>query len=133
MAVFLHGLRLPRFNPIKLRSLCNDFLDAIDLRAVRVFRRLAFCVVLAVNGHPFLGYLPRGQPKPEAKKMTWNRVQIQPAMRLRAMQVDGDRCNRYVRQCECDNDVSPPRQIDQACRKKIRDIQRVVLQKNGFK
>ena len=56
-------------------------------------------------------------------------MQIQPSMGLRAMQVNCDRCNRDVRECECDNDVTPPRQIDQACRNKIRDIQRVVLQK----
>src|SRR5207249_8519262 len=44
--------------------------DAVDLRAVRVFRCFDFGVMLSVHGHPLLGHHARGKPKPESEHVT---------------------------------------------------------------
>ncbi len=45
------------------------------------------------------------------------RMEIEAAMRLAAMQEDGDRGDRDVREDERDDDVAPPGQLDQSVRR----------------
>ena len=65
--------------------------------------------------------------------MARNGVQIQTAMRLCAMQKDCYRRYRHVGEDERNNDVAPPRQIDQARSEKIRNIyQECSRKKNSY-
>ena len=50
------------------------------------------------------------------KKWRHDRVQVQRAMRLAAVQEDRDGRDRDVRQHQRDDDIAPPRQVDQAVR-----------------
>ena len=61
-------------------------------------------------------------PKPETKEVTRDRVQIQATMRLCAMQKDGNGRTRDVGNHERHDDVTPPRQVNQASREKIGNI-----------
>jgi hypothetical protein len=88
MAEFAHGFLVLALGAIQLGALPEHLLDAVGLGAVRIFNRFAFGVVLAVNGHPFLGHLARAQPEPETEEMRGDRVQVHGAVRLMAMQVD---------------------------------------------
>ena len=85
---------------------------AVMHRAVRVFDGVAFGVMLAVNGDPFLGHHAGREPNPHAEKMLDNRMQIKRAMRLRTMQINGDASNGHVTKCECSEQVAPPRQVN---------------------
>jgi hypothetical protein len=55
---------------------------------VRVVDGFALGVVLAVDGHPFLGDHAGRQPQPEAEEVRGNRVQVQRAVRLGSVQED---------------------------------------------
>jgi hypothetical protein len=63
---------------------------------VRILFGIALGVVLAVDRSPFLGDLAGGEPQPETEKMTRDRVQLQRAVRLVAVQVDRDADDRDV-------------------------------------
>ncbi|MCY1165502.1 hypothetical protein D9M73_54110 [compost metagenome] len=94
MAVLGHGFLVLAFGAIQLGTFPEHLLDAVGLRAVRVFSGLALGVVLAVNGYPFLGDLAGTQPQPETEEVRRDGVQIHCTVRLMAVQVDrhaGDR------------------------------------------
>jgi hypothetical protein len=62
-----------------------------------IINGFAFGVVLAVNGSPFFGNHASGKPEPEAKEVGSNRMQIERAVRLAAVQKNGDASNGDVR------------------------------------
>ena len=66
------------------------------MRAVRVFRLLAFGVVFAVDRRPFFGHLARRQPEPETEEVRRDGVQVERTVRLMAVQKDGDAGNGDV-------------------------------------
>ena len=77
---------------------------------MRVLVGLAASVVLAVDGDPFLGPHAGGQPQPESEEMADQRVQIDGAVSLAAVQVQGDGGDRDLGQDERDEEVAPPGQ-----------------------
>ena len=102
MTVLGHGFLVFAFGAVQLSTLPKHFFNTVGLRAVRVFQRFAFCVVLAVNGHPLFSDLARAQPQPQAKEMRRQRVQVHGTMRLVAVQINRDAGNSDVR---CDQRV----------------------------
>jgi hypothetical protein len=94
---------------------------------VRIFRRFALGVVLAVDGNPGLGHRGGGEPQPETEEMTDDGMQVQRPMRLRAVQKDGDAGDGDMGQGQRDNDIAPPGKVNQA----IQICQHVSLVKNN--
>ena len=82
VAIFIHRFLFPGLDTVKLCALRNHFLDTVNLRAVRVFLGLAFGVMLAMDGHPFLGHLAGCKPQPETKEVARDRVQVHATVRL---------------------------------------------------
>ena len=80
---------------------------------MRIVRRLALGVVLAVDGRPFLGDHARGEPHPDAEEMAHDRVEVHGAVRLAAVQVERDAGDRDLDQHERDENLAPPGQIEQ--------------------
>jgi hypothetical protein len=78
---------------------------------VRVFFGFAFGVVLAVNGRPSLGGHAGGQPQPKAKEMGGQPVQIQGAVGLVTVQINGDRSDGDVRHPQGDEDQLPSAEV----------------------
>ena len=109
-----HGLLVLRLGPVQLGAAPQHGLDAAGLRAVRVVHGLALGVVLAVDGHPLLGDHAGAQPQPEAEEVRRDRAQVHRAVRLRAVQEDGDRGDGDVRGRQRVQDELPPGQVPQA-------------------
>ena len=103
------------FDAVQLRALQQQFANAEDLRAVRIFNRFAFRVVLAVNRGPGFGGHARAGPQPEAKEMADHRMQIQRAMRGVTMQVNRYRSDSDMGKSQRCEYVTPPRQVEQSC------------------
>jgi len=76
---------------VQLHAMPEHLADAAGDRAVRVILGFHLGVVLAVDGHPLAGDHRGGQPQPEAEDMCDRRMEIDPAMGLAAVQVQGDR------------------------------------------
>ncbi len=57
---------------VKFGAFKKHFFDTQNLRAVRIFRRFATGVVLAMDCRPLTGDHAGGQPEPETEKMTGN-------------------------------------------------------------
>jgi hypothetical protein len=82
------------------------------LGAVRIFGRVALCMVLAVHRRPLLRDHAGGKPQPEAKEMAGHRMQLQRTMGLVAVQEDGDRGNGDVRERQRHQHGTPPWKIE---------------------
>ncbi len=113
MAVALHRLRDVRFLDVQPHAGPQHAVQAVDLRAVRVVGGLALGVVLAVDRGPLLGDHAGREPEPEAEEMRHDRMQVERAVRLVAVQVDRDRGDGDVRQAERDQREAPPGEIQQ--------------------
>jgi hypothetical protein len=81
---------------------------------MRILDGLALGVVLAMDGGPLLGHHAGREPQPEAEEMRHHRMQLERAMRLAAVQVDGYGGDRHVREAETAEQVAPPGKIEQA-------------------
>src|SRR6202007_1631773 len=92
----------------------QDATDAELLRAMRVFRGLAFGVVLAVDGGPFPGHHAGREPQPETEKVALRWMKLERAMSLAAVKKYRHRSDGDVRQCERRERVTPPRKIENA-------------------
>ena len=110
VAVLVEGRAVFRLFAVELRPLEQHAADAVDLRTVRVLRRLDLGVVFAVDGGPLLGNHAGREPQPEAEEVRNRRMQIKRAVRLVAVQVNRHRRNRDVREPERSQHVAPPRQ-----------------------
>ena len=110
-AVFFQRFKVFGFLAIKLRPFQQYLFDADNLRTVWIVRGFAFCMVLAVDRSPFLGDRAGGEPQPEAEEMAGDRMQLQRAMCLVAVQKNGHRCNGDVGERQCGEYIAPPRQI----------------------
>jgi hypothetical protein len=88
--------------------------DAARLRAVRIVRRLALRVVLAMDRRPLLGHHAGGEPQPKAEEVRHRRVQVERAMRLVAMQVDRHGSDRDLDENQPGDHVAPPGQVKNA-------------------
>ena len=105
-----------------------------DLRAVRIFFGLALGVVLAVDRGPLLGHLAGGQPQPETEEVARDGMQLQRAVRLVAVQVDGDAGDRDVRDDQRVRARAPPGEVEQplaGSRAGIQQGQFTVIDKSG--
>ena len=118
-AELLERLRVLRFGPIELGALPEHGVDAACLRAVRILGRLDLRVVLAVDGDPLLGHHAGREPEPEPEEMADRRMQIERAVRLRAVQEDRHAGDRHVRHRQREDDVAPPGKRHQAVRGEV--------------
>ena len=73
-----------------------------------IINSLALCVMLAMNGCPFLGDHTRREPKPETEKMGHDGMQFQCAVRLAAMQKNRHTGNSDVSENQRKNEDLPP-------------------------
>ena len=94
---------------IELRTLGQDLADAVGDRAMGVFHGLHRRVMFTVHRCPLAGIHAGRQPQPQAEKMGGQRVQINRAMGLIAMQIDGDAGGGDLGKNKRDECVSPPR------------------------
>ena len=106
---FAPGRLLVQFGPLP-----QHLVQAEDLRAMWVLRCLAARMVTAVHRDPFTGDHPSRQPKPKTKKMCRKRVQIERAVRLASMQINGNRNDGHVGQSEDDKYQLPPGKAEQS-------------------
>ena len=109
MAELLDRLGVFCFRAVQLGAAPHHRVQAPRLRAVGIVHRLALGVVLAVDGHPFLGDHARADPQPEAEEVRRNRMQIQGAVGLRAVQEDRDRRDGDMGGCQRVEHDLPPR------------------------
>ena len=91
LAVFLDRRGVGARLAIQLDAAPHHGVDALDLRAVRIFFGLALGVVLAMDRRPLLGHHRGGEPAPETEEVRECGMEIDRPMRLAAMQVQGDR------------------------------------------
>ena len=91
LAVLLDVLALAARFAVELHAAPEHLADALDHRAVRIVLGLALGVVLAMDRDPFAGDHRSGQPRPETEHVRDRRVEIDAAMGLAAVQVQGDR------------------------------------------
>jgi hypothetical protein len=87
-------------------------MDAVHLGTVRILGGFAFAMVLAMDSRPLLGHHARGQPQPATEEMRHQRMQVERAMRLMAVQKNGYRGNGDVGQSQRCQHVGPPRPVD---------------------
>src|SRR5260221_13968881 len=119
-AIAIHRFRLRRFLDVKHHAQPEHAMDTVNLRAVRILRRPALGMVLAMHRNPFLGQHARGEPQPEPQEMTHRRMQLERVMSLAAMQVERDADDGDVRERERGYYVAPPGKIDQAGEEHLR-------------
>ena len=81
---------------------------------MRIVRRFAARVVLAVYRSPFLGRHAGGQPQPETEEMTHQRMQVERAVRRVPVQIDRDGCDGNVGHRQRGGHIAPPWEIEQA-------------------
>ena len=82
----------------------------------------AFCVVLAVNGNPFLGDHTRCKPEPETEEMHDGRVKVETTVRLAAVQENRDGNNGDVRGNQRDQSDLPPGKLQKAARQEMKNV-----------
>ncbi len=102
--VFVQGFLIFGFLTIQFGTFAQHFLDAFDLRAVRVVFGFAFGVMFAVDGGPLKGVLAGGQPQPETEKVLQHWMQVQRTVGGIAVQVNGDANNGDVGHDQGDQD-----------------------------
>lgn len=83
---------------VELSTTKQNFTNPVDHGRVWIPIALTTCVVLAMNGNPFLGDHTRGHPEPKAEKVHQGWVQIQASVCLATVQEyrdshDGDVCH----------------------------------------
>src|SRR5260370_41402007 len=71
-------------------------------------------MVLAMDGGPFFVDHAGREPQPEAEEVRYERMQLERAMRLAAVEKDRYRRDGDVRQCERGQHVTPPGEIQQS-------------------
>ncbi len=121
-AVFLERLGIARLVDIELCSLEHDLLETEDHGTVRVTFLLAARMMLAMHGHPLLGWRARIYPKPKAKKVAQHGMKIDRPMRLVAMKPERNRHHRGVHPEERDEYVSPPAKIQKTVSMRVDEI-----------
>jgi len=92
------------------------------LRAVRIVFGLAFGVVLAVDRSPLPGNHPGCHPQPATEEVADGRMQIERAVRLAAMQVNGDADDRDVGHDQRVRDNGPSAGMQQTMSHEIKQI-----------
>ena len=80
---------------------------------MRILDGFALGMVLAMDGGPFLGDHAGREPQPEAEEVRYERMQLERAMRLAAVEIDRDRRDGDVCQCQRGQHVTPPGEIQQ--------------------
>jgi hypothetical protein len=75
--------------------------------------------MLAMYCDPLARDHARREPEPEPEEMTRDRMQIERAMRLMAMEEDRDTRDRHVREQQRDCDVAPDREIENAAERHL--------------
>ncbi len=119
--------RVLRLGLIQLGAGPQNRLDAARLRAVRILDRLALGVMLAVDRDPIARLHARREPEPGTEEVRHQRMQIERAVRLAAVQVDRDRGDRDVSQRERGEDELPPVELQQPTIQEFKQIHQVIV------
>jgi hypothetical protein len=114
LAITLDRCGFGGFGDVEKHAAPQHPVDAVHLRAVRVFRGLALGVVLAMHRHPLARAHAGGQPEPEAEEVARDGMQLERMVRLAAVQEDRHRDDGHVRERQRGSDVAPPREVEQA-------------------
>ncbi len=114
VAVAGHRLAVVGFLNVKKHASPEHAIDSDLLRAVRIFNGFAFGVVLAVNRGPLLGHHAGRHPQPQAEEVTRERMQIERAVRLAAVQEHRDADDGHVGEAQGRENVAPPGKIENA-------------------
>src|SRR5258707_1364733 len=80
----------------------------MEYRTVWISLAIGKRMVLPVAGNPFLGHDGRGQPQPQTHRRRCERMQPNAAMRLRAVQEEGDAHVREMAGDRNEKDRHPP-------------------------
>ena len=121
----LERLAVVRLFDVEEHAAPEHAVDPVHLRTVRVLVGLALRVVLAVDRRPLLGHHPGREPQPEPEEVRRQRMQVERAMRLAAMQVDGHPGDGHVRQRKRDEHEPPPRQVKNAGKQEVGDTHEI--------
>ena len=116
-AEFLRRLRIARLRLIQLGAFEQHLLQTEDDRAVRIVRRLAAGMMLAMHGHPFLGHDAGAHPEPEAEEVPQRRMQIEAAMGGIAVQIQRDAHEGELHHQERHQHVAPEAKIQNSVEK----------------
>jgi len=108
MPVAFEGFGVRGFHAIELRAFEQHLADSINLGAMRIFYALALGVVLAVYRRPLFSDHAGRKPEPETKEMARQRMKLQGAVGLVAMQVDCDGGDSDMGYNERVDHISPP-------------------------
>src|SRR5690606_18693671 len=85
-----HGFGILGLYAIQLGADEHDAIDTEDHRRMGIALAFAARMMFAMNGHPLFGDHAGADPQPEPEKMGRDGMQIEPAMRLAAVQEDRD-------------------------------------------
>ena len=121
-AVLVHRRLVVRGDAIQIHALQHHGLDAEHLRAMRIFLGLALGVVLAMDRDPFLGHHAGRNPRPETEEVGERRMEIDAAVRLAAMQVQGHGKNRQLRDDQEVHAFCQPRGMAEAVIEEIENL-----------
>ena len=114
VAVTVHRLAVVGLFHVQEHAAPEHAVDSQLLRAVRVFRSFAFGVVLAVDRGPLLGHHSGRHPQPQAEEVTRERMQIERAVRLAAVQEHRDADDGHVSEAQGRENIAPPGKIENA-------------------
>jgi hypothetical protein len=94
----------------------EDAIDAEDARAVRIVFGLALGVVLAMDRGPLLRDHAGREPQPEAEEVADDRMQVQGAVRLAAVEIDRDGGDRDLDEDQEGEQIAPPGEVQVAAK-----------------
>lgn len=100
------------FEDSLLRTVLQHLAQAARLRAVRIIHGLAASAVRALDRRPCPGDHSGPEPKPEAKEMLRQRMQLDCTVRLMTMQEDGDRDDGDQGQTQANEHAALPGEIE---------------------
>lgn len=114
VAGLLQRRRTPAIGPMQLPTFRQHRAQPMHLRAVRVGRLRGGGVVPAMGGDPFAAHPAGGEPQPGAEEGAGQRMALEPAVRLMAVQQNRHRRDGGVDQGEGPQHHRPPGQGQQA-------------------
>src|SRR5690606_16727040 len=122
------NLRIARNCLIKLGAFEQDFLEAENDRAVRIFRRLAARMVLAMHGDPLAGDDARAHPQPESEDMPECGMQIEAPMGRVPVKIERYAHEGELHHHERDQRIAPKAKIQKSIKKV--EVHRKALQRD---
>ena len=111
VTIAIEGFPLGRLVPVELAALPQYLADTQDLGAMRIIRRLALCMVLAVYRHPLARHHAGSQPQPETEEVCHDGVQIQGTVGLVPVQINGNAGDCHLGQYQAGDNQCTDREL----------------------